>query len=98
MMRRAYGTEIARSAGALFGLDQINGFLALYLAVGPSGDEYSLDAWFRRRRGRGGGADENESVMANIAVRLMQCHMCVVYLFAGLGKLLGPSWWAGTAS
>lgn len=86
-----------RSAGALFGLDQINGFLALYLAVGPSGDEYSLDAWLRRRRGRGGGADGNESVMANIAIRLMQCHMCVVYLFAGLGKLLGPSWWAGTA-
>jgi hypothetical protein len=84
-----------RSAGALFGLDQINGFLALYLAVGPSGEVYSLDAWFRRRRGRGEGV--NESVMANIAIRLVQCHMCVVYLFAGLGKLLGPSWWAGTA-
>ena len=35
--------------------------------------------------------------MTNIAIRLIQCHMCVVYLFAGLGKLLGPSWWAGTA-
>jgi hypothetical protein len=35
--------------------------------------------------------------MANIAIRLIQCHMCLVYLFAGLGKLLGPSWWAGTA-
>ena len=45
-------------------------------------------------RGRAGGP---ASVMANIAVRLIQCHMCVVYLFAGLGKLLGPSWWAGTA-
>ena len=83
-----------RAAGALFGLDQINGFLALYLALGPSGDAYSVDAWRRRGRGRAG---EPDSVMANIAVRLIQCHMCVVYLFAGLGKLLGPSWWAGTA-
>jgi hypothetical protein len=83
-----------RSVGALFGLDQINGFLALYLAVGPSGDVYSVDAWLRQKSGRAGGG---ESVMANIAIRLIQCHMCVVYLFAGLGKLLGPSWWAGTA-
>jgi hypothetical protein len=78
----------------LFGLDQINGFLALYLAVGPSGDAFSLDAWLARRRGA---AADRRSVMANIAIRLIQCHMCVVYLFAGLGKLLGPSWWAGTA-
>jgi hypothetical protein len=35
--------------------------------------------------------------MANVAVRLIQLHMCVVYLFAGLGKLLGQTWWAGTA-
>jgi hypothetical protein len=83
-----------RSAGALFGLDQINGFLALYLAVGPSGDAYSIDACLRQERGRAG---ESASVMANIAIRLIQCHMCIVYLFAGLGKLLGPSWWAGTA-
>jgi hypothetical protein len=87
-----------RSAGALFGLDQINGFLALYLAIGPSGAAYSIDRWLNRRQGRGEGrAGEDASVMANIAIRLIQCHMCVVYLFAGLGKLLGPSWWAGTA-
>jgi hypothetical protein len=83
-----------RSVGSLFGLDQINGFLALYLAVGPSGDAFSADAWRRRRRG---GAGDRCSVMANISIRLIQCHMCIVYLFAGLGKLLGPSWWAGTA-
>ena len=34
-----------RATGALFGLDQVNGFLALYLAVGPSGDVFSVDAW-----------------------------------------------------
>jgi hypothetical protein len=83
-----------RAVGALFGLDQINGFLALYLAVGPSGDAYSVDNWRRRWQGRAGGAP---TVLANLATRLIQCHMCVVYLFAGLGKLLGPSWWAGTA-
>ncbi len=83
-----------RAIGALFGLDQINGFLALYLAVGPSGDLCSIDRWLQRRQGRD---DPGPSVTANLAIRLIQVHMCVVYLFAGLGKLLGPSWWAGTA-
>lgn len=80
-----------RASGVLFGLDQVNGFLALYLAIGPSGDAYSIDQW---QQGRAVGP---ATIGANIAIRLIQCHMCVVYLFAGLGKLLGQSWWAGTA-
>ncbi len=89
-----------RAAGALFGLDQINGLLALYLAIGPSGQRFSVDAWRRGQRFRperrpdGAGG---RSTMANVAIRLIQIHMCVIYLFAGLGKLLGPTWWAGTA-
>ena len=83
-----------RASGALFGLDQINGFLALYLMVGPCGDAYSVDSWLRRKSG---GKATVPSVSANIAIRLMQVHLCIVYLFAGLGKLLGESWWDGTA-
>ena len=41
--------------------------------------------------------DPQPSVLANIAQRLIQLHMCVVYLFAGAGKLLGETWWDGTA-
>jgi len=37
------------------------------------------------------------SVSANIAVRLIQLHMCVIYLFSGLDKLQGLTWWDGSA-
>ncbi|MFM8890926.1 MAG: HTTM domain-containing protein, partial [Planctomycetia bacterium] len=37
------------------------------------------------------------SVRANLALRLIQVHLCVMYLFSGCGKLLGESWWEGTA-
>ena len=37
------------------------------------------------------------SVSANVAIRLLQIHVCIVYLFAGLSKLLGPAWWNGGA-
>jgi hypothetical protein len=37
------------------------------------------------------------SVSANVAIRLLQVHLCVIYLSAGLSKLQGVSWWTGDA-
>lgn len=31
------------------------------------------------------------------ATRLIQIHLCIIYLFGGLGKLRGEMWWDGTA-
>lgn len=99
-----------RTPGALYGLDQINGLLSLYLMIGPCGSRFSVDAWRVRRAARqvtrlsepspiGPAARLGESsyVTANLAIRLMQCHLCVIYLFAGLSKLQGLSWWTGFA-
>jgi hypothetical protein len=77
-----------------FGLDDTLGMLLIGLAVGSSGDCCSLDSLLARV-GQGRGAAP--SVRANIGLRLIQVHLCVVYLFSGSGKLLGESWWEGTA-
>jgi hypothetical protein len=37
------------------------------------------------------------SVAANVVIRLLQIHVCIIYLMAGLSKLLGTAWWNGTA-
>jgi hypothetical protein len=81
--------------GAFFGLDKINCMLALYLMLGPCGARYSLDRLWRLRRG--GDMRVFPSSSANIAIRLIQLHMCIIYLFSGLAKLQGPSWWDGEA-
>jgi hypothetical protein len=73
-----------------FGLDDTLGMLLVPLVVGPAGAVLSLDALLGRRA-------PQPSVRANIALRLLQVHLCVVYLFSGCGKLLGASWWEGTA-
>jgi len=83
--------------GAFFGLDKINCLLALYLMVGPSGACYSLDRYLARRRSAGPLAPVDPQIGANIAMRLIQVHMCIFYLFAGLDKLQGIHWWDGTA-
>jgi hypothetical protein len=81
--------------GATFGLDKINCMLALYLMLGPCGARYSLDRLWRLRRGAP--KDVPPSVGANLAIRLIQLHMCIIYFFSGIGKLQGDSWWNGEA-
>jgi hypothetical protein len=86
-----------RLTGALFGLDQVNAMLALYLAVGPAGAVFSVDRWLSQRK-TGHASDPDPTIAANIAVRLIQLHMCVIYLFGGIGKMRGELWWDGSAS
>lgn len=88
-----YATRV--TPGAYFGLDKINCMLALYLMLGPCGARYSVDRLWRMRKGATG--EVPKSTWANVAVRLIQVHMCAIYLFAGLGKLEGDTWWDGYA-
>lgn len=98
-----------RLLGTLFGLDQILTYCCMYLAFTPCGTAFSVDAWLRERTS---GADRpavtnrtrlwlfpdnRPSISANIATRLLQLHLCAIYLFGGLAKARGQLWWDGTA-
>jgi hypothetical protein len=86
-----------RVQAATFGLDQINAMLTLYLAIGPSGQAMSVDRWLAVRRGFAPADGPMPSAGANMALRLINVHMCVIYLFAGMSKLMGEAWWNGEA-
>jgi hypothetical protein len=97
----AYAQRI--TPGVYFGLDRVNCMLALYLMLGPCGARYSLDRWLQKR----GSADDAPprvaaSTAANVAIRLIQVHMCIIYFFSAVAKLVGSpfgaSWWDGTAA
>jgi hypothetical protein len=85
-----------RAPAAMFGLDQINAMLTLYMAIGPSGRALSVDRLLAVRRS-GNALPPRPSMGANLALRLINVHMCVIYLFAGLSKLQGEAWWTGEA-
>jgi hypothetical protein len=87
-----------RLEGALFGLDQINVLLVMYLMISPAGQLYSIDSWRRKRRSGSKKDPPPPSISANIATRLIQLHLCVIYLFGGIGKMRGVEWWDGSAS
>jgi hypothetical protein len=85
-----------RLIGTQFGLDQVNAMLALYLMVGPSGAAWSIDR-LRARRSSGVSTPPAASPWTSVAIRLIQLHMCIIYLFGGIGKMRGEMWWDGSA-
>lgn len=94
-----------RLTGALFGLDQIATYCTMYLALTPCGSCYSVDARLRRKFAgklttplkRWLLPANVPTVSANVATRLLQLHLCTIYLFGGLAKARGQMWWDGTA-
>lgn len=97
---------IHRSPTTVFGMDAIMSVMLFYLMIGPSGAALSVDrlisrywlTWRSLRRHRPAPALRPQPlVMANVALRLLQVHLCIIYFMSGTSKLLGSAWWNGTA-
>ncbi len=87
-----------RMTGALFGLDQTAMMLTTYLIWSNCGSVWSLDAKLARRKGSNWLLPAPHSAACNnVVVRLIQLHLCVIYLFGGLSKMRGEMWWDGSA-
>ena len=91
-----------------FGMDVVLCMLLLYLLFAPSGATLSVDWLLRRWRAAGKSLAEGRPLQnlppsptswaANVTTRMIQLHMCIIYLCAGLTKLQGNKWWDGTAA
>ena len=93
---------VQRLPTSMFGMDTMMIILLTYLMIGDSGAALSVDRWLEvrgRRRELGPKADLSlkPSWSANFAIRLVQINFCMIYMTSGLSKLLGSTWWSGTA-
>lgn len=70
-----------------YGLDTFTGIALFYCFVFPVGQNNSIDALIFKNRRR---SDFNYA-------RILQVHLCIIYLFAGLPKMLAATWWDGIA-
>jgi hypothetical protein len=61
------------------------------IALLPAGRVLSVDAWWRRRRGRPVAPD----VVALWPLWLLRVQVCLVYLASGMSKLVDPDWFGG---
>jgi hypothetical protein len=97
---------IHRAQAALFGMDTMLALLLLYLMLAPAGAALSVDRLIQRFRVSLGALSKHQpiplltprpSVAANVVLRLLQVHFCMIYLASGASKLQGAAWWNGTA-
>ncbi|MFB1483287.1 hypothetical protein [Corallococcus sp. RDP092CA] len=73
-----------------YGVETFAHISLFYCAVMPVGAAFSLDA-------RAGRTSVVHSALATLSLRVLQVHLCLIYLSTGLEKLLGPVWRDGTA-
>jgi hypothetical protein len=94
---------INRLQGQLFGMDTMTNLALFYLMIAPCGAALSVDRWLhvRRQRQSQGAAyvpkPPEPLPSACFATRLLQINFCLIYGAAGVSKLLGSTWWNGTA-
>jgi hypothetical protein len=73
-----------------YGVDSIAHFLLFYFIFMPVGDAWSLDrAWHRKKPA--------DPALNRLSLRILQLHLCLVYVVAGVAKALGEQWWTGEA-
>jgi hypothetical protein len=70
--------------------------LLIYLVIGPAGRYYALDRWLFKRSEKSA-TDEERSLTANLALRLIQVHFAALVLAMALAKLNSYAWWEGEA-
>lgn len=80
----------ARSSGGLiaYGVDNFMTIGLFYLMVCPLPDQYSLDIRLWKWRS----ANPHR---IGFHQRVLQLHLCLIYFFGGLAKILGCGWWNG---
>lgn len=77
-----------------YGADTFAHIFLFYLIWMPAGAALSLDHSRDRRRGRG---PAGPSPAARLSLRVLQLHLCIIYLSSGLAKASGAAWWNGEA-
>jgi Vitamin K-dependent gamma-carboxylase len=69
---------------SFYGVDQLANTFLFYLLVFPSGRAWTFAA-------------RPEKTIPVGCLRVVQVHLCVIYLAAGLDKAMGKQWWNGEA-
>jgi hypothetical protein len=69
---------------SFYGVDQITNTFLFYLVLFPSGRAWTFEP-------------RPEETLPVGCLRVMQIHLCVIYLSAGVEKALGRQWWNGEA-
>ena len=80
---------IKSAALVSYGMDNLTTIGLFYLMLSPVPDQRSFDWQWRKSRPK-------HRDLLGFWRRVLQLHMCLIYLFGGIAKCLGPGWWDGS--
>jgi hypothetical protein len=81
---------IASGSASTYGVDQFAHILLFYFMWMPVGHALSLDSWSGR-------VQDHATPGCRLSLRVLQFHLCIVYLASGIEKATGSQWWNGEA-
>ena len=84
-------SAIKSSALLSYGVDNFTSIGLFYLMLSPLPDHLALDSRWRKW-------PPKKTQLQSFWQRVLQLHLCVIYFFSGLTKLLGSGWWNGEIS
>lgn len=80
---------VTSGSASFYGADQVANTFLFYLFLFPSGRAWTFASRFAS-------AHREETIPVGF-LRVMQVHLCVIYLAAGFDKAMGSQWWNGEA-
>lgn len=83
-------TILMTGSATNYGADIFANIFLFYLVCIPSGDALSLDRLLSRQ-------PRGPTWSARLGLRVVQIHLCIVYLTSGIAKASGRGWWNGAA-
>ncbi len=89
---------LQRNPSIIFGADVIATFWLFYLVFSNSNRQVRWVHYFlSKKKGLISERVEKGDWLNTVSLRFIQIQLCVIYMFSGLEKLKGSSWWEGTA-
>ncbi|WP_221392559.1 HTTM domain-containing protein [Dyadobacter sp. NIV53] len=85
-----HGLTVNSGYFSLYGVDTMLHICLFYAVWMPVGKSFSLDRYLSKKT-------VNPSFIANLSIRVLQIHLCIIYLDAGISKMQGVQWWNGEA-
>ena len=89
---------LQRNPSIIFGADMVATFWLFYLMFAGSNKQLKWVNYFlNKKQGLISERGEKGDWLSTISLRFIQIQLCIIYMFSGLEKLKGNSWWEGTA-
>jgi len=89
---------LQRNPSVIFGADVVATFWLFYLVLADSNKQLKWVHYFlNKRKGLVSERVNKGDWLGTVSLRFIQIQLCIIYIFSGLEKLKGRSWWEGTA-